>query len=203
MSGDTDTPLFVGFGHRRRVGKDTLAHMVRDELAKVGVRSFRDAFAFNLKKTARQLFGYAGLQGAAVYEREPERREVVLPAIGLSPRDLWIKFGDTMRGIAPDVWIRSVLDNPSYGGNNVVLVSDVRYPNEVEAIRARGGMVVKVTRKGIPESDDVADSALAAMPDESWDMVVRNDGDLNALAKQAGQLVDVIRCLAIARLRRA
>lgn len=193
MNQRTESPLIVGFGHRRRVGKDTLAGLVRDELNKAGITAYRDAFAWKLKDAARKLFDYAGLGHTDLYEREPERREEVLPALGKTPRELWIAFGHKMREIAPDVWIRGVLDNPAYDGNCVLLVSDVRYPNEVEAIRKRGGMVIKVTRAGVPESSDVADAALAAMGDDAWDRVIRNDGDLSRLSDMAEELVRMIR----------
>ena len=186
-------PLIVGFGHRRRVGKDTLAGMVRDELNRVGIRVYRDAFAWKLKDMARKLFDYAGLGPADLYEREPERREMVLPALGKTPREIWIEFGNSMRVIAPDVWIRNVLDNPGYSAGSVVLISDVRYLNEVEAIRERGGLLVKVTRAEIPESNDVADSALAAMPDDEWDYQIPNDRDLPHLASMANWLTNAIR----------
>ena len=197
MKSACESPLIVGFGHRRRVGKDTLAGMVRDKLRAAEVSVFRDAFAWNLKQTARQMFRYAGLADDSVYENRPELRETILPAIGMSPRDLWIAIGNGMREIVPDVWIRNVLDNPAYdcsdGADRVVLISDLRYPNELEAIRSRGGMVVKVTRNDIPESGDVADSALAGMPDESWDRVIRNNLDLGFLEQQAAWLASGIR----------
>ena len=206
MNIQNDTPLFVGFGHRRRVGKDSLARLVRNYLSNAGIHAYQDAFALGLKRAARQIFAYAGLKGADVYEREPERREIVLPAIGMSPRDLWIQFGNKMREIVPDVWIRGVLDNQDYariyGNDRVVLISDLRFPNEVQAIRERGGMVVKVTRSCVPESDDVADSALAGMPDEEWDLVINNDGDLDSLDLQADLLADAIRMQIFARRRR-
>jgi len=108
-----------------------------------------------------------------------------LPAIGKSPRDIWIELGNAARAIAPDVWVRSVIDAPVHQTADVLLVSDVRYPNEVSVIRERGGLLVKVVRPDVPESDDVADSALAAMPDDQWDMVVVNGGDKDSLAVKA------------------
>ena len=181
-------PLIVGIGHRRRMGKDTVAEMIRSKLRAAGVNVFRDAFAWNLKQVTRQMFGYAGLDDNSVYESRPELREIVLPAIGMSPRDLWIDVGNRMREIDPDVWIRGVLDNPAYVSGSVLLISDVRYPNEVKAIRARGGAVIKVIRSGVPESSDVADSALAGMKMGAWDRVVLNDADIDALDHKADRV---------------
>ena len=187
-----DGPLIVGFGHRRRVGKDTVADLVRDRLRAAGVNVFRDAFAWNIKQATRLMFRYAGLADDSAYERWPKLREVALPDIGLSPRDLWIAVGNKIREVAPDVWIRGVLDNPAYVSGSVLIISDLRYPAEVKAIRDRGGAVIKVVRPGTPESTDVADSALAGMKTGAWDRVVLNDGDLDALDRKAGFLAEWI-----------
>ena len=185
-------PLIVGFGHRRRVGKDALADLVWRRLIRMGVKPARNAFARKLKKEAFRLFGYGGLLEAPHYDNTPELREKVLPALGMSPRDLWIAVGNKLREVAPDVWIRAVVDSPADRNADILIVTDVRYPNEVDAIHERGGLVVKVTRSAIPEAADVADSALAGMPDADWDLVVANDGDLDALAVHAERVADFV-----------
>jgi len=187
-----DGPVIIGFGHRRRTGKDAVAGLVRDRLRAAGANVFRDAFAWNLKQVTRMMFRYVGLADDTVYEDCPDLREKKMPGIEMSPRDLWIAVGNKIREIAPDVWIRGVLDNPAYVSGSVLLISDVRYPNEVKAIRDRGGAVIKVVRPGIPESADIADSALAGMKTGAWDRVVLNDGDLDALDRKAGFLAEWI-----------
>jgi len=178
-------PLIVGFGHRRRVGKDTLADLVWRRLIHAGAKPGRDAFARKLKKEAYHIFGYGGLLEAPHYDNTPDLREKVLPAIGKSPRDIWIELGNAARAIAPDVWVRSVVDAPVHQTADVLLVSDVRFPNEADIIRERGGLLMKVVRPDVPESGDVADSALADRPDDQWDMIVINGGDKDALAVKA------------------
>src|SRR5690606_24710806 len=57
--------------------------------------------------------------------------------------------------------------------------SDVRFPNEAEAIRQRGGQIVRVTRRDL---DDVpAHDSETAMDDYHVDAVVCNDGTLASL----------------------
>ena len=187
-------PLIVGFGHRQRVGKDTLAGLLRTRLAEYGLNAYRDAFAWRLKDIARKVFGYAGLGPIDLYEKSPELRDTILPALGMTPRQVWITFGNSMRKMASDVWIRGVLDNVAYSSASIVLVSDVRYPNEVDAIKERGGLLVKVTRSSIAESDDEADMALAGMPDSEWDFIIRNDGGMAALGDLADELAKEIAC---------
>ena len=191
---DTDYigPFIVGFGHRRQVGKDTLAEMVKQRLFG-SVLVERTSFARQLKLAAYRLFRYAGMQDPDFYDVHPERREEALyPVMKKTPRQIWIEMGNAMRRIAPDIWIRNVLDDHPRPRADVLLISDVRYPNEVKAIRDRGGIVVKVVRPGVPESDDVADSALAEMPDKAWDRIVVNDGDKHALRSKAAAVARLI-----------
>gem|GEM_PF-1285050 len=185
MNTNSNGPLIVGFGHRRRMGKDALADLVWRRLVHAKVKPARDAFARKLKKAAFRIFAYGGLLEPQQYDHNPELREKMLTAIGKSPRDIWIEFGTKVREIAPDAWIRSVLDAPVHQNAEVLLITDVRYPNEITAIRERGGLVIKVARPGVPKSGDVADSALARLPDAEWDMVVANGGDLAALVAKA------------------
>ena len=204
MKYDREGPFIVGFGHRRRVGKDTLADLVRKHLAmNSDLRAERVSFARRLKQTAYKLFLYAGLQDPDFYDVHPERREVPLPEIGKSPRDLWIEMGNRLRDVDPDIWIRNALDDPPRPEADVVLVSDVRYPNEAAYIRKRLGLLVKVVRPGVSDSDDIADSALAGLPDGKWDKVVVNDGGLDALDREAGYLAGLIPAKAKARKRQA
>jgi hypothetical protein len=192
MSANKEGPLIVGLGHRRRVGKDTLADLVYRRLIRADVKPARDAFARKLKKEAYHIFGYAGLLEAPHYDNTPELRDKVLPAIGKTPRDIWIELGNYAREIDPDVWVRAVIDAPVHETADVLLVTDVRYPNEAAAIRERGGLLVKVVRPDIPDSDDVADSALADMPDDQWDMIVINGGDKDSLAVKADYVAGFI-----------
>jgi len=185
-------PFIVGFGHRRQVGKDTLAEMVEKRL--FGITDVAHmSFARQLKLSAYRLFRYAGMQDPDFYDVHPERREEPLyPVLKKAPRQIWIEMGNAMRRIAPDIWIRNVLDDHPRPSADVLLISDVRYPNEVKAIRDRGGIVVKVIRPGVPESTDVADSALANMPDKAWDRIVVNDGDKRALRSKAAAVARLI-----------
>jgi len=90
------------------------------------------------------------------------------------------------------------LDNRSKPEAKVLIISDVRYPNEVKAIRDRSGVVVKVVRPGIPESDDVADCALAGMKAGEWDRFIFNDGDYGDLADKSDFLAQwIVRRLAM------
>jgi len=184
--------MIIAFGHRRRVGKDVATRTLVDMLAERKIPARRVSFADGLKEVCADIFSWAGLQGPAFYEEYPREKEETLPSIGMSPRDIWIAVGNSMRNIYEDVWIDLALKQPD-DRKAVIIISDLRYPNEVDKIRAAGGIVVKVTRDVAPVSDDIADAALNEFND--WDMTVSNNGTTDNLRKQLVSLVNIVETL--------
>lgn len=48
------------------------------------------------------------------------------------------------------VWIRACLDKPNRGN---IIIEDVRFPNEVDEIHKRGGIIIKLVNPSDPSSD--------------------------------------------------
>lgn len=176
-------PLVVGLGHRRRMGKDAAASILYSTLQASGHACAIRYFAGPLKRICHELYGWAGLEAADHYDKYPADRDRILPAIGKSPREIWIDFGTpAVRGHVWDAsWSQYLIHH--LPGVDVVLVPDLRFPNEIEAIREVGGLVFKVDRPGIPHSSDAADSALAEFA--GWDGLIENQGNLTYLQNYA------------------
>ena len=188
-------PLIIGLGHRKRVGKDAFASFLKTEFADRGYKVVELAFAEAMKEMAETMFWLYGMRVAFHYEVNLDHREQPLDRIGKTPRQLWIEFGNAMRNIYPDIWVDRIR-----GGINVAfmhsrlrhenppvfIITDVRFPNEVDMIRSMGGALVRIMRPDVADTDDPADSALAGF--DGWDVVVRNDGSLSGLARKAGIL---------------
>lgn len=66
-----------------------------------------------------------------------------------------------------------------------VILTDVRYLNEIRAIKAAGGKVVRVVRPGAGLTGGAAlhssETEQAGLPDSEFDAVIPNDEDLDAL----------------------
>ena len=118
------TPLVgtrvLGIGHKARHGKDTAA----TTLLRAIPRARRIGFADDLYTIARIRHGMTAKDPA------------LLQRLGLEYRD---EFG-------ADVWIRSVYlklcDDPA----PLVVIPDVRFPNELDFIRSLGGIALRVQR---------------------------------------------------------
>lgn len=172
--------ILVAFGHRQQVGKDTcakyLSTILKTETNGLAIKTV--GFADKLKDISYELYAWAGMKPRDYYEEHPKEKEVVLPLIGKSPRQIWIELGNKMREIYEPTWIAYVV----HGFANkvdVLLVKDLRYPNEMAMARESGAKIVKVERASQPYVPDQADRALRDAPDSAWDTIVNNDGSLN------------------------
>ncbi len=90
-------------------------------------------------------------------------------------RPLLVSHGNRMRGIDPNYWIDKV--PLSDRGYNRITISDVRYPNEVQAVRRAGGKVVfvSIVGKSLIDDNPETNAAEQLMPGQC-DLVLPHDG---------------------------
>lgn len=107
-------------------------------------------------------------------------------------RQMLQEVGMLARQANPDHWVAQV--EAQFDGHRVV-VTDVRFQNEVEAIRRAGGVVLRVTRGGVgPVNEHLSEIALGDGP---LDGVLRNDGDRETLADRAAEALELGRQMAL------
>jgi hypothetical protein len=76
-----------------------------------------------------------------------------------------------------DFWVNAAIDSIEDGSK--VVVSDVRYPNEADAIKKLGGQVWRVVRPGFGPAND--HESEHAMTDYKFDVQITNDSGLEFL----------------------
>jgi len=104
-----------------------------------------------------------------------ERAKVEYPEI----RQLLQRLGTdgARQFISDDVWIRATFDNVKH---EKVVIPDVRFPNEAEAIKKRGGVIVRIFRSGYePTNTHISETAYS-----DQDIVLYNDGTPEDLYKK-------------------
>lgn len=169
----------IGLHGLPRSGKDSIANILHTSH---GFR--RISFADPLKEAAALLLGRELGQAHGIgYDREQ-----VMPEWGFSMRWFLQRFGtECLRDqIREDFWIKRAeieLDKTSALG---VVFSDVRFPNEVEFIRRRGGTLVEVRRSGVAGSTHVSDQHI------DCDLSVDNNGTLDDLRFVVANLLPLI-----------
>jgi len=156
--------MIVGFVGFIGSGKDTAADYL------VNFHGYRrDSFANTLKDAVACVFGWDRtlLEGRTNEARE--WREQVdawwaerLNMPNLTPRLMLQLWGTEVcrTGFHDDIWIAS-LENKMRKTTDNIVISDVRFPNEIKAIHNAGGIVVRIKRGADPDWYDAAVSANA------------------------------------------
>lgn len=161
--------MIIGLSGKKQVGKDTAGHYL-DLVYKFK----RVAFADELKKIAEQL-SWDG--------NKDERGRKFLQDLGM-----------VARNYNPDVWIDLAFRRLSVRPDTDFVITDVRFMNEVDAIRKCGGIVVRITR-----DDEIRDDVHASeteLDNLEFDYVVKSvKGDYNSLYKQLDDIVESERSL--------
>ncbi len=209
--------MIIGFVGFIGSGKDTAADYL------VNFHGFRrDSFANTLKDAVAAVFGWDRVLLEGRTKEAREWREQVDPwwaeRLGmpnLTPRWILQYWGTEVcrQGFHDDIWIAS-LENKMRKTKDNIVISDVRFPNEIKAIHNAGGLVVRVKRGPDPEWYDDAVNMNAGPQNMSWaiskmrmeqrkihasetawvggkiDVVLSNDGTIDDLFTQIKNLVE-------------
>ena len=175
----------IAFGYKKGSGKSTaalfLSSHLRCEFPNLRIKEV--SFAGKLKDVAFQLFSWAGLQRGVYYESHYKEKEIILPKLGLSPRDVWISVGNKMREINENVWLEIAL----CVNVDFIIIPDLRFRNEAQTVAKKSGVLVKMVRDGLEKGSDAAETELDSWTD--WDHVLNNNGTLSELNEKVISLL--------------
>lgn len=104
-------------------------------------------------------------------------------------RKLLEDIGMAGRAYHPDTWVYQWFETAEdvIGQVTHVLVDDCRFPNEVERIKALGGILVKISKKGTERPDLISEQY---MPDDSeFDFIIENEGTIEEFAAKVRELL--------------
>jgi hypothetical protein len=185
--------MIIGLNGRMQSGKDTTAQILMGLFENVQ----RAAFADKLKDSA----------AAALQINRDQLEELKLGGeITVTGTTAGDDFGHTISGrqylqyygteahreiFGDDFWVEQVLDQPVTDGT-ILVVTDMRFPNEIAGVLDRGGIAVKIRRK---EADDkpILHPSEQTLPDEQFDYFLDNNGTLNDLFINVVDMVDWIK----------
>jgi hypothetical protein len=178
------TRPIVGLIGKKRAGKDSVASVLTE-----GFGFVRYAFADPLKASLLATDPCVPLIGSRVTVRLSEMVERVgweAAKEFAEVRRLLQAYGVAVREhVNPSVWLDAtmcrVMDE-----ERPVVITDVRFPNEADAIEAAGGVLVRVHRPGLPDDDrHVSETAL---DDRLCTWHIANEGGLPELRAAATDL---------------
>jgi hypothetical protein len=204
--------LVIGIVGNIGSGKDTIAHYLTQ---------FHDfnqlSFASSLKDAVANVFGWDREQLEGRTQESREWREEVdsywskrLSMPTLTPRWVLQHWGTELarKNFHDDIWVAS-LENKINKANTSIVISDCRFPNEIQAIRDLGGWVIRVQRGELPEWYADAELALKGSivginslqakkihaSEWSWlgtkyDILINNDGTVDDLYDKVAEFVE-------------
>lgn len=181
-------PIIIGIGHKKGVGKDTVANRLVDSYGFI-----RMSFADPLKEACRIIFHFSDEQ---LYGN---LKEVIDPRWGKSPRQILQLFGtDALRAVIDkEVWIKSLkikiqnLASRTIHKQLKIVVPDVRFPNEAEAIKSMtDGSLWKVVRDLPSNEFSLHESEIALDTYNGWNEILLNNNTMAVLYQRVDQLVN-------------
>jgi len=175
----------IGLAGWARSGKDTVADYLVEShgYTKMSFAApMKEAmYRLNPRITVNKITNTALRVGIDVYgwdgikERSPDVR-------GLLQR-FGTEVGREMFG--SDFWVNAAIKQIPDGAKAVF--SDVRYPNEADAVRKLGGKVWRVLRPGVEAANDHASEH--ALNDYQFDKVIDNSSTIRGLEARVGDLL--------------
>lgn len=171
-------PQIIALGHCKGVGKDTVGKILCELMPEYSCYSL----ASPIKEFAYQIFKFYGIREPAYYEQYPEKKDVVIPELRTTPRDVYIRLGtDFARIICEDIWLRHIPQNRK------IVITDCRFGNEVMYVKRCGGLIAKVERQGYNVPNDNVDAELSKF--NGWDYIIKNNGSMEELEKEVKEFV--------------
>lgn len=181
MKGVVSFPTLIGISGKMGAGKDTLANRLITFLTRECVRPPAGGvahlkFAMRLKKVVSLV------TGTTVDDNLHHKEKTVALFGNKTLGQLQQEIGTSFRTIYhPNVWVDPVIQDARKHCREgaVSIISDVRFPNEADAIREAGGMVIRLECAAEPlDGRDSAHISETALDDYAcFDVVIFNKKD--------------------------
>jgi hypothetical protein len=154
----------------------------------------RVGFADTLKRMAAVMLRDLGLDEVEITQALSEGKEQPLDELhGKTPRQMLQSLGtDWGRSmIGRSIWVRCWSERThrllEEGGR--VVVDDVRFPQEVEAIRAQGGKVIRVIRPAGASEHSLDHASEGGLDEQDFDALYINNGPLTGIPRAVSEML--------------
>ena len=172
-------------------GKDTIADIIMQ------YTPYHDweikKFAGKLKDIAEILSGVPKIN----FEDQEFKKQDMGPEWGMTYRDLLQKLGtEAMRnGLHENVWVNALFADYHFNIEEDEqmpnwLITDCRFPNELEAVKTHKGITIKVIRDSGNTIGTTHASETALDDYTEWDYIVDNNGSLEDLKTQVLSILE-------------
>jgi hypothetical protein len=208
--------LIIGVSGVAGSGKSTVADILTD------LRFVTISLADPIKRLVRDLYAFTDEQlwGPSACRNEPDKRYPRADGTFLTPREALQRFGtEAGRACYDNTWVDRCLLNaqlvlsgqfayaqalgvhdyrgPGRPEVRGVAIPDVRFMNEIAAIHAAGGVVIRIVRPGAGLEGAAgahgSETEQASIPDSEFDYVLDNSATLEQLRENVHRCARAIR----------
>jgi dephospho-CoA kinase len=178
--------LLLGISGKISSGKTTVASFIKTNYPNVEVLGFADGVKQEVAEACKVSIDYI-----------EANKKLFRPML-----QWWgTNFRREMRG-GESYWINKTLiqiHNAFTKGTTIIVVHDVRFLNEVSAIKSSGGKMWRVERvPALRPIDDIhnhrSEIELDEQPPDFWDCVIKNDDTLFSLNNKTKLEIDKLLC---------
>ena len=171
--------MIIGVSGKKRSGKDTVYSLIKKSTGNFALRA---AFGDQIKEEV------ADVTGVDVDHIE-EHKERFRPMLQWWGAD----FRRHYKG--ESYWLDKMLDKmQTISDREVLVITDVRYPNEAELVKKAGGLMIRVDRETGQEDPHSSENLLDDF--EGFDYRLTNNGTLKDLEAKVAKIVGVHCCTA-------
>lgn len=165
----------IAFAGKKQSGKTTCSDFVKNIFAgNAKVYNFADPLKMDI------CMNILGLTYDQCYGSDNSKNELVdcfWENRQLTAREVMQFVGtNVFRKMQKNVWASATVKKIAQDNLDLAIVADCRFPNEVEAIKSAGGLVIKLTRNLYNSTHE---SELALDPDRyeqsNFDLIINND----------------------------
>ena len=157
----------ISLSGKKQVGKNTVARLI-GELVDCSVKEF--AFADALKFEVCRAFGIS------IHTLHKDKAKY---------RQLLQAWGVLRRVDYENYWIDRVMEKMIISDAELVLITDVRFPNEYKAMKEVSTVVRVVRNTGLVDNHE----SETALDQYSFSHIIANDGSLSQLKEQVNNLL--------------
>lgn len=180
-------------------GKNTVANLLGELIINHSLEVFSTefnilGFADPMKKMIMKMYPMTDpnvLWGAS------ELRMTKIPNTDITYRQLLMDIGKLGRAYNQNVWIDATISmaNKCAVKNEIPIIADLRFKNELIALQKEGFFLIRVIRPGNPyqnlnAAQDISEIDLDDVSDSVFDAVIVNDGSMQELTYKIQQLIN-------------
>jgi hypothetical protein len=201
--------MIIGISGKMGSGKDTFGQMLQDELPSYTLKSF----AFKLKQVASIIsgipienfedpefkMGYMTSEWDTSILKDSPSKYLKTETTQMTVREFLQKLGtDGLKhNLHSSVWINALFSDYKKEKSEDFfpnwIITDVRFPDEADAVKKKGGILIRIERSNIKQGSSKTHVSETAMDHYSdYDIIVHNEGDLESLKKRAKEVAEVI-----------